>query len=176
VQWSVRIINGVRWPEHLRLIYVDKMLTFTGYYAFWCASWFGLVFNYTFTARRYAFALGKEIHLTFVTASSWILLLWMCYPICWGISEGGNVIAPDSEFIFYGILDCCLIPVSSALLLWGHRNVDPRRLGLYMRDYDDPIPGYGSIMHDEKARGATESGLTPGNTNGVTDGAAAAAV
>ena len=86
------------------------------------------------------------------------------------------MIAPDSEFIFYGILDCCLIPVSSALLLWGHRNVDPRRLGLYMRDYDDPIPGYGSIMHDEKARGATESGLTPGNTNGVTDGAAAAAV
>jgi bacteriorhodopsin len=104
-----------------------------------------------FTARRYANAIGKEVHLTFLTSSSWILLLWMVYPICWGVSEGGNVIHSDSEFIFYGILDCCLIPISSAILLRGHRGIDPRRLGLYMREYDDPIPGYNSIVKEERA-------------------------
>lgn len=33
------------------------------------------------------------------------LIVWMLYPICWGLSEGGNVIQPDSEAVFYGILD-----------------------------------------------------------------------
>lgn len=33
------------------------------------------------------------------------LVVWMLYPICWGLSEGGNVIQPDSEAVFYGILD-----------------------------------------------------------------------
>jgi bacteriorhodopsin len=129
-----------------------------------------------FTARLYANALGKEVKLTFLASSGWILLLWMTYPICWGVSEGGNVIHPDSEFIFYGILDCCLIPMGSAVLLWGHRNIDPRRLGLYMREYDDPVPGYNSVMYDEKARAAVESGVQPGATNGVTDPATSAAV
>lgn len=68
----------------------------------------------------------------------------MCYPVCWGISEGGNVISPASEFIFYGILDCCLIPITSAFFLAAHWRIDPARLGLYMRTYDDPVPLYNS--------------------------------
>lgn len=63
----------------------------------------------------------------------------MCYPICWGVSEGGNVIAPDSEFIFYGVLDCCLIPMTAAFFLAGHWNTDPTPLGLYIRTYRDPV-------------------------------------
>lgn len=102
----------------------------------------------------------------------------MLYPICWGISEGGNVISPDSEFIFYGILDCCLIPVSSALILWGHRNIDPRRLGIYMRDYNDPIPGSSSAIHSEKANIAADNAAgTDGATSATaTDPTTSAAV
>lgn len=74
----------------------------------------------------------------------------MCYPVCWGISEGGNVISPDSEFIFYGILDCCLIPITSAFFLAGHWRINPARLGLYIRTYDDPIPSYGRSPAIEK--------------------------
>lgn len=33
------------------------------------------------------------------------LIVWLLYPICWGLSEGGNVIQPTSEAVFYGILD-----------------------------------------------------------------------
>jgi bacteriorhodopsin len=35
------------------------------------------------------------------------LIVWMLQSICWGLSEGGNVIQPDSEAVFYGILDLC---------------------------------------------------------------------
>ncbi|EGV63602.1 plasma membrane heat shock protein [Yamadazyma tenuis] len=33
------------------------------------------------------------------------LVIMVLYPICWGLSEGGNKIQPDSEAAFYGILD-----------------------------------------------------------------------
>jgi bacteriorhodopsin len=62
-------------------------------------------------------------------------LIWILYPIAWGVCEGGNVIPPDSEAIFYGILDLLSKPVFGALLLWGHRNIDPSRLGLKLIDY-----------------------------------------
>lgn len=54
------------------------------------------------------------------------------------------MIAPDSEAIFYGILDLLAKPVFGALLLWGHRNIDPARLGLKLRDYtgDDMAVSY----------------------------------
>ena len=34
------------------------------------------------------------------------LILWICYPVAWGVCEGGNVIALDSEAVFYEVLDC----------------------------------------------------------------------
>lgn len=96
--------------------------------------------------------MGREVRYTHGLTALWVWFLWMCYPVCWGISEGGNVISPDSEFIFYGILDCCLIPITSAFFLASHWNIDPARLGLYMRTYDDPIPSYRrALPANEKA-------------------------
>lgn len=68
----------------------------------------------------------------------------MAYPACWGVSEGANVISPDSEFIFYGVLDCNLIPFTAFVFLGLHWRIDPARLGLTMRSYDDPIVNYRS--------------------------------
>jgi len=145
-----------------------------GYYTFWCACWFALLFNLLFSARRHARSLGNDVGFAFLATSSWFLFLWMLYPICWGISEGGNIIPPDSEFVFYGVLDCCLIPLGSAILLWSHWKIDPKRLGLYMRDYNDPIPGVSAAIHDEKtSRAADVAGDHPETTTGVTNGATA---
>lgn len=44
------------------------------------------------------------------------LPVWICYPIAWGLSEGGNTITPDSEAVFYGILDLCTFGFLPALL------------------------------------------------------------
>lgn len=59
----------------------------------------------------------------------------MLYPIAWGLCEGGNVISPDSEAALYGALDFCAKPVFSIMLIIGHWNIDPARLG---RDVAEP--------------------------------------
>ncbi|KAJ5195479.1 uncharacterized protein N7498_008917 [Penicillium cinerascens] len=128
------------------------------YYGFWIFTWLLIGYCLVWAPRPYARALGQNIRLVHALSSSWIWFLWMLYPVCWGVSEGGNVIAPDSEFIFYGILDCCLIPVTSALFLALHWRIDPLRLGLYMRNCNDPIGGYQTPM----ASGALQNGSPRG--------------
>jgi bacteriorhodopsin len=131
-----------------------------GYYTFWLFAWLLIGYSLLWTPRRYASALGSDIKRVHTTTAGWLWFLWMLYPICWGVSEGGNVIAPNSEFIFYGILDCLLIPCTSAFFLLLHRDVDPARLGLRMRSYDDPIGTHAAVRAEEKA------GATNGHTNG----------
>lgn len=89
-------------------------------------------------------------------------VVWILYPIAWGVCEGGNLIAPDSEAVFYGILDLIAKPVFGALLLWGHRNIDPARLGLRIRDIDERIfpdgPNKTTSGHGARNDTATASG------------------
>jgi len=140
-----------------------------GYYGFWIGCWCALGYYLLWVPQRYAAALGLDVRRAYFFTAAWIWFLWMAYPICWGISEGGNVIAPDSEFIFYGILDCMLIPVSSAFFLWSHRNIDPARLGISMRDYHGPIGDRGLVAFDEKFHAADNGAPTATNgTNGAT--------
>jgi bacteriorhodopsin len=62
-------------------------------------------------------------------------VLWILYPVAWGLCEGANVISPDSEAVFYGVLDFLAKPIFGALLIWSHRNIEPSRLGLAIQDY-----------------------------------------
>lgn len=92
-------------------------------------------------------------------------VLWILYPIAWGVCEGGNLISPDSEAIFYGILDVLAKPVFGGLLLWGHRNIDPARLGLRIRDVDERIHPDGPAVKAQRARDGTTG--TTGTTSGA---------
>jgi bacteriorhodopsin len=78
------------------------------------------------------------------------LLVWFTYPVAWALGEGSNVISPDAEAIFYGLLDIISKPVFGGLLLWGHRNIDPASLGLSVHDYE------GSIYSDKSSFTITE--------------------
>jgi len=128
----------------------------------------------TWVARKHARALGSDVYRTYLICGVWTIFLWFLYPISWGLCEGGNVIAPDSEAAFYGTLDVLAKPVFGALLLWGHRNIDPARLGIHIRDYDNLPLGVDSKYNNDKHRnGVTNNGVTNGAvTNGaVTNGA-----
>lgn len=46
-----------------------------------------------------------------------MIVVWL-YFICWGLSEGGNRIQPDSEAVFYGILDLIVFAIYPAYLLF----------------------------------------------------------
>lgn len=55
-------------------------------------------------------------------------------PIAWGLSEGGNVIHPDSEPIFYGVLDIFAKVVFGVVVLFGLRTAAPEALGMHVQD------------------------------------------
>jgi hypothetical protein len=130
-----------------------------GYFVFAMVALFFIAYNVCWVGRIHANALGREIGRTYLSVAVWTIFLWFIYPIAWGLCEGANVISPDSEAVFYGILDILAKPVFGAILLFGHRNIDPRSLGLSIRElvvftrsspffltiltfsrYDEPIP------------------------------------
>ncbi|KAI0121165.1 bacteriorhodopsin, partial [Xylariales sp. AK1849] len=113
-------------------------LTSTSYkWGFWVFGVFAflyVVYNLLGPGRSHANALGGDARKTYMLCGVFLVGIWFLYPIAWGLSEGGNVIHPDSEAIFYGILDILAKPVYGALLIWGHRNISPADLGLHIRD------------------------------------------
>jgi hypothetical protein len=59
-------------------------------------------------------------------------------------------------------------PVFTALLLFGHRNIDPARLGLHLRDYDaDPAVHDGMGNKEKTGHSNGVNGVTNGHTNGA---------
>lgn len=70
----------------------------------------------------------------------WILagyfnLLWLLYPIAFGVSEGGNTIGVTPHFIFFGILDVLMIPFGAVIFLVLSRRWDYNALNLYFTQY-----------------------------------------
>lgn len=76
---------------------------------------FGVFYELAVVGRRHAKALGNDVYKCFLSCGVLTLVLWTLYPVAWGVCEGGNVIAPDSEAVFYGILDVIAKPVRKCL-------------------------------------------------------------
>ncbi|KAF5098637.1 hypothetical protein D0Z00_001980 [Geotrichum galactomycetum] len=57
-------------------------------------------------------------------------LLLMLYPIAWALSYGGNVIQPDSEAVFFGVLDVCYFIILGAMFLFFTQGIDFAALGI----------------------------------------------
>ncbi|KAF2757286.1 family A G protein-coupled receptor-like protein [Pseudovirgaria hyperparasitica] len=168
---------GMPWPSILWVILVDWVMIVTGlvgalvtssykwgYFAFGCAAMMYIFYQLAWEARIHANHLGNDIGRVFLMCGTLTLVVWLCYPIAWGVAEGGNIIAPDSEAVFYGILDLLAKPVFGAMLIFGHRNIEPARLGLHIRDYDEPIAGAAASHAEKKA--AHHNGTSNGHTNG----------
>lgn len=171
---------GMPWPTTLFVILVDEVMIVTGlvgalvrtsykwgYFAFGCFALCYILYQLAWEARLHANAMGKEVGKTFLYCGSLTAVLWTLYPIAWGVCEGGNIIAPDSEAAFYGVLDLFAKPVFGALLIWGHRNIDPSELGLHIHDYDEK-----DLQFEGRKKKVTDKEATEGAANGVTTGAA----
>lgn len=151
---------GLPWPTILYTILIDEIMIITGlvgalvrssykwgYFAFGTFALLWIVWVLVFEARQHANHLGSDVGRVFLICGSLTSLIWFLYPVAWGLAEGGNVIPSDSEAVFYGVLDLLAKPVFGALLLWGHRNIDPARLGLSIKDYrsEDTVSGEKSV-------------------------------
>lgn len=76
-----------------------------------------------FPARANARAISKENHKAYIISTVILLVLWTAYPVAWGLADGGNVISPDGEMIFYGVLDLLAKPVFLLFHLFMLRKV-----------------------------------------------------
>ncbi|KAK5084705.1 hypothetical protein LTR05_005783 [Lithohypha guttulata] len=139
-----------------------------GYFVFGCFAFFFVAYTVAFQGRSYACTLGQDISKIYTMAAIPIIAVWMLYPVAWGVCEGGNVIAPDSEAVFYGILDLTTKLLIPGLLIWNHRNIDLARLGFHIRNVPEGgLPGSekrGPHQQTGVAAPATANTETPINT------------
>lgn len=112
-----------------------------------------------------------------------LVVVWL-YFICWGLSEGGNRIQPDSEAVFYGILDLivfCVYPAYQLFIIsrFGQWPTFTWRGGFARRDeegsYEKPSgptsirqSGETAVPHHNNHTTGTTGTTGPTGTTGVT--------
>lgn len=111
---------------------------------------FNILSTFRVSARTYG---GAEVQKIVSTVGALAVALLFIYPISWGLSEGGNVIQPDSEFIFYGILDIVLFLVVGTLFQFFARNLDFAGLGI--------VSPSRPFFHDSEKLAAMQSNSAP---------------
>jgi len=94
-----------------------------GFFTFGCAALIYVCWILLFSARRSAVNLGLDAGRAYRTSAIYLAAIFALYPIAWGLSEGGNVISPTGEMIFYGILDILSRPVFCAMHVFALRKV-----------------------------------------------------
>ena len=138
-------------------------------------AFFYVIYSLVFIGRNHARALGPDPARAFNMCGILTIGVWFLYPIAWGLSEGGNVIHPDSEAIFYGILDIIAKPVFGFMLLYGHRNISPAQLGITIRDVEE----HEGVHHEKRGFFGPKRGTTNGTgatTAATTDNTATTTV
>jgi bacteriorhodopsin len=123
-----------------------------------------------FHSPRTTFNAGPGVRSGFVRGAWFVTFITMLYPVAWGLSEGGNVISPTREMIFYGILDLLLGPVFLYYFVSSLRRVDYGMFGLRSGKYTDGAHGTGfGTYGNAGAGGVPGAGPHVGaNPNGVT--------
>jgi len=116
-------------------------------------------YNLIFVARKSAQALGSDVHKLVLTLIAMNVILWLGYPIAWGFCEGGNYISPDSEAIFYGVLDFVAKPIFTAVLIFGHSKIDYARFGLSARSARESAMFEKEEMTRDKVSPSDESNI-----------------
>lgn len=108
-----------------------------GYYSFGAFGWLLITYSLLVTFRSAAKNTDAKLSMHSLVVSSCAVILLMLYPIAWALSEGGNVIQPDSEAVFYGVLDICFFVILGGYVLVLSNNVDYEQRGLV--SFDSPV-------------------------------------
>jgi hypothetical protein len=99
------------------------------------------------------------------------MFIWLLYPIAWGVADGGNVISPLKEMIFYGILDVLAKPVFCFYHAYALRGIPYER---FMLNSGKASMGYGANAGlgagavNEKGRPSTASNAPLNGGTGAT--------
>jgi len=104
-----------------------------GFFAFGLVAYFVLSSSLLHAGRLGAKRVGITNH--YLPIASWLVFLWLLYPIAYGLDDGGNEISVTGGFVFYGILDVLTVPFLIIPFLFLARTWDYRALNLYFTQY-----------------------------------------
>ena len=107
--------TGLPLSEIVAVIFFDLIMVVTGllaalvpngykwgFFVFSCMSFFFIWGILIGTARQSAYLISAEAGRAYTRGALFLIFIWMLYPIAWGLSDGGNVLKPSGEMIFYG--------------------------------------------------------------------------
>ncbi|EGU83328.1 hypothetical protein FOCG_12390 [Fusarium oxysporum f. sp. radicis-lycopersici 26381] len=151
---ALGLMSGVSWATILFNIflawiwiisYLCSAYTTTsykwGFFGFGTFAYLMLAFQTLHPGRTSAARLG--LSRDYLMLAGWVNLLWMLYPIAYGISDGGNVVGVTGSFIFFGILDVLLIPGLAFAFMFLSRRWDYGALNLHFTQYGRVNAGNG---------------------------------
>jgi len=164
---ALGVLSGVSWATILYQIalswtwvisYLVAAYTTTnykwGFFAFGTVAWLLLAASTLTEGRTSATRVGVSRDYTLLVG--WVNLLWLLYPIAWGLSDGGNRIGVVAGFIFFGVLDVLLVPVLAIGTIVLARNWDYGRLNIAFTQYGRVASREGTFP--EKAPAAPVAG------------------
>jgi len=123
-----------------------------GFYAFGTIAWVVLAVNTIGEGHLGAQRVGVTRDHSIL--AGWLNLLWLLYPIAFGLSDGGNRISVTDGFVFFGILDVLMLPLLSFAFLVLSRNWDYGKLNIAFTQYGRVNARPGTFPEKEAAHAA----------------------
>lgn len=162
---SLGLMSGVSWATIVYNIFLSWTWVISylvgaytntnykwGFFAFGTIAWIVLAV----TTTQHGAPGAKRVGLTrdFALLTGWVNLLWLLYPIAYGLSDGGNKISVTSGFIFFGILDVLLVPCFSFVFLVLGRKWDYNKLNIAFTQYGR-VNAHPGVFPEKDAPAAT---------------------
>jgi bacteriorhodopsin len=81
-----------------------------------------------------------------------LVLLWLAFPVAWGLSEGSNKLSVTGEMIFYGILDLIAVPIYGTLFLMYSKRFAPNLFHFTQVGRVSGVEHQNAVFHDGGAQ------------------------
>jgi len=127
-----------------------------GFFTFSVSALFFIWYHVLFPSTSAASFLGQDIGFGYRLHSIGLMFIWGLYPICWGLSEGGNVISPTGEMVFYGVLDIIAKPLFLFAYVRQVSTIDYGTWGFQSGKTSQFGAGGGRTVSESKERMRTE--------------------
>jgi len=168
---ALGVLSGVAWATivyHMLLAwiwigcYYGAAFVDTSYrwafFVFGTVAWLMLAASTLLQGTRSARRVG--IARDYTALAGWVNLLWLLYPIAWGLSEGGNRLGVTGAMAFFGVLDLLMVPVLSAAFVVLARRWDYHRLNIAFTQYGR-VPAAIGTFPDKHHTTAGGAGVAP---------------
>ncbi|PRP86678.1 opsin-1 [Planoprotostelium fungivorum] len=111
-----------------------------------CLAFLPILYLIAIHYRKY---LNEHTRKAYTFQCSWLIVLWLVYPICWGLTDGGYIISVDYEHLWFCILDVLAKCVFGAMTVFAFRSALPYTEG-YIADTIPDAPNHPEIFHNDR--------------------------